>query len=233
MKAYTDRRRAGFTLIELLVVIAIIGLLVALVLPALNLATAKTRETNCRSNLRQLGLGFQGYTVNRLGRTPREDASLGWMGQIDPFMGTTVRSKVRFCPVAQKNPSAATVIHGTRDTSWRYNSYMGSLAINKAFYAPAAAAVGGPYFLEMTDADSRTPLFVDGTWYETSLVTGVAWPSNYGTDQSNNNFILDRHRRAINMVFADNHAARVPFEYIFDHRWTRTFTPLGRQNAPE
>ena len=55
------RQRTGFTLIELLVVIAIIAVLIALLLPAVQAAREAARRTQCRNNLKQIGLAFHNY----------------------------------------------------------------------------------------------------------------------------------------------------------------------------
>jgi prepilin-type N-terminal cleavage/methylation domain-containing protein/prepilin-type processing-associated H-X9-DG protein len=62
--------RTAFTLVELLVVIGIIAILVAILLPALNKARQAAQETQCMSNLRQFGFGFQVYADANQGFLP-------------------------------------------------------------------------------------------------------------------------------------------------------------------
>ncbi len=62
-------RGRGFTLIELLVVISIIGVLVGLLLPAVQSAREAGRRTQCQNNMRNIGLGILGYT-NAYGKFP-------------------------------------------------------------------------------------------------------------------------------------------------------------------
>ena len=73
------RNRKGFTLIELLVVIAVIGILVSLLLPAVQQVRESARRTECANNIRQIGLALQNY------QSATRKLPMGW--QVDDVSG--------------------------------------------------------------------------------------------------------------------------------------------------
>lgn len=138
------RKRVGFTLVELLVVIAIIGILVALLLPAVQAARESARRSQCINNLKQLGiaslnfessnkhfpttgLALNGYGAGLAGpngapnaRSKAEVENLSWGYQILPFMEQStlfdLRSTIGLVPetLAQPVPSMTCPTRGVR-----------------------------------------------------------------------------------------------------------------------
>jgi prepilin-type N-terminal cleavage/methylation domain-containing protein len=107
---FLARRRAAFTLVELLVVIAIIGVLVALLLPAVQAAREASRRSKCMNSVRQFGLAFQSHhdthllfpdggenwsptayprTMNKGTPGAAPNQNWGWGYQILPFIEQT------------------------------------------------------------------------------------------------------------------------------------------------
>lgn len=72
---FHDCRRHGMTLVELLLVIAIIGILIGILVPAVQYARESARLAQCTNNLKQIGLGFHGH-YNQLGYFPT--GGWGW-----------------------------------------------------------------------------------------------------------------------------------------------------------
>jgi prepilin-type N-terminal cleavage/methylation domain-containing protein len=91
------RKRPAFTLVELLVVIAIIGVLVALLLPAIQAAREAARRTQCVNNLKQIGLGMLNFEKVRRTFPPGEfkpagvnaNGALAWSVWFLPYIEET------------------------------------------------------------------------------------------------------------------------------------------------
>ncbi|MDX1963704.1 MAG: DUF1559 domain-containing protein [Pirellulales bacterium] len=86
----------GFTLVELLVVIAIIGILVALLLPAIQMAREAGLRNSCRNNLRQFGVAAQNH-ISAAKVFPTGGWGWGWAGDPDLGVGKNQPSGWMFC----------------------------------------------------------------------------------------------------------------------------------------
>jgi prepilin-type N-terminal cleavage/methylation domain-containing protein/prepilin-type processing-associated H-X9-DG protein len=104
-------KRTAFTLIELLAVIAIIGILAALLLPAIQRGTGKARTAKCGSNLRQIGVGIMMYVQSNDGFMPPLDenaavanaSSYNWISSwIAPYIQSKGSNTIWLCPSDQR-----------------------------------------------------------------------------------------------------------------------------------
>jgi len=211
------RSRAGFTLIELLVVIAIIGILAAMLLPALATAKERAKSTKCLSNIRQLSLGAQMYANDQEQALPWSagfwvaPSSAGgnytdrsaptfkenFYDQLRAYVG--VNDGFWYCPSAKEDTSLTVASNTSPLLGYFGNAY--SIGVTTSPWPEAKPKRAGQLL-----APSRAKLFADNGANWQGVSVQVTSRSSFSATPITP---VGLHRGGINIAMADGSARHV------------------------
>jgi prepilin-type N-terminal cleavage/methylation domain-containing protein/prepilin-type processing-associated H-X9-DG protein len=219
-------RRSAFTLVELLVVVAVIGVLVALLLPAVQAARGSARRSQCASNMRQIGLAIHQYADAHRGRFPKmwheEDIKKTWIFALAPHLESV--DEIRLCPEDHKRIER----ESDRSTSYAMNGYLREATEKERLVYPETVPDFVDELYDLPETHGTIVLFEAGsvvdqhfdhldswTWFTEAYPTPEdRWEriaEEKADPRDTGEIAVDRHVSGVaNYLYADGHVSAIP-----------------------
>jgi prepilin-type N-terminal cleavage/methylation domain-containing protein/prepilin-type processing-associated H-X9-DG protein len=253
----------GFTLLELLVVIAIIGILAALLLPALSMAKAQAHSTTCKNHLRQMGQALQMYVDEHRNRYPhylgppgpaygdakgrggRATDLVYWSSKLFPYYPLTWTNAAYHCPGykgAITGPAFVSEGGVDRLGSYAYNAAGAKVLEDTDVKVREHFGLGPIIYWSKVSAVSESQVSVPSDMLaiaESKVTKAEDYASPNGQDILycglfwGQSFYPERHGKKYNDLFCDGHVSAISPWVLFNPTNTASMWNYDHESHPE